>query len=152
MRFAMHDDRKVRGGGRFDGSSGRLLVSPVCGRASNSVGRQCLGGSFAGGEALEASGGAVARSPGTVWSALAVNSCWRELAGRRTHAALMRAVETGRLGRLVHSKLRIFYYCASPLRRVLVNAASWMKLTEQTIFRRLKSRNRRARRCPEISY
>lgn len=50
MKLAMHDDGKDRGGGRFDGSSGRLLVSPVCGRASNSVGRQCLGGSFAGGK------------------------------------------------------------------------------------------------------
>jgi hypothetical protein len=130
MRLAMHGDGKDRGGGRFD----EVLADCSCRRSVG--GRQILSGasvlgSFAGGEALEASGGAVAGSPSTVWSALAVNSCWRELAGRRTHAALMSAVKTGRLGRLVHSKLRIFYYCASPLRRVLVNAASWMKLAEQ---------------------
>jgi hypothetical protein len=76
-------------------------------------------------------------SPGTVWSALAVNSCWRALAGSRPRAALARAVETGRPERLVHSRLRVFYHCTSPLCCVLVNAASLMKLTERTIFRRL---------------
>lgn len=95
-------------------------------------------GEFRRGEALEGQQRRCCPSPGTVWGALAVNSCWRELAGSRPHAALMSAAETGRLGRLVHSTLRIFCYCTSPLRRVLVNAASLMRVAEQTIFRRLK--------------
>lgn len=137
MRLAMHGDGKDRGGGRFVGSSGRCSCRRSVG------GRQILSGaSVLGGVSQGGSAGSQRRrccsSPGTVWSALAVNSCWRELAGSRPHAALARAAETGRLGRLVHSKLRDFYYCTSPLRRVLVNAASWMKLAEQTISRRLK--------------